>query len=112
MTSLVKKDYLAILHFYNIDSSGMKLATMRDTAEYILANKLCRCIKKINTSNEATAIAICKNSILTKKGLTVGRFKCKKGALFIPTRTTGRTLSKLNMTRKKLVRTVDKIKSR
>lgn len=110
MTTLVKKDYLAILHYYSIDSAGMKLADLRDAAKDILANKLCRCIKKIDTTNEATAIAICKNSILTKKGLIAGKFKCKKGALFIPNRMTGRALSKLNVTRKKLSRPVNKFK--
>ena len=110
MVTLVKKDYLAILHFYNIDSSGMKLAELRDVSNDILANKLCRCIKKIDTANEASSIAICKNSILTKKGLTAGKFKCKKGALFISNRMTGRALSKLNMTRKRSTGPVNKFK--
>ena len=54
----------------------MTLKQTRDTALDILANKLCRCIKKVG--DNSTAIAICKNSVLAKKGLRNGRFTCKK----------------------------------
>jgi hypothetical protein len=112
MVLLAKKDYLEILRFYNIETSGMKTSDIIVVAKDILANKLCRCIKKINNTDEPTAIAICKNSILTKKRLKIGRFKCAKGAMFIPNKTTGATLSKINTTRKKLVGTINKVKRR
>lgn len=101
MKQLNNNDYLAILNYYNIDSKGMKRSHFQSVAKDVLANKLCRCIKKIDTADESKAISICKNSIFTKKGLTVGRFKCKKGSTFIPNKN-GQTLLKLgSRTRKK-----------
>ena len=95
MTRLTSNDYLKILDYYNIDSLGMKKRHIQAAAKDILASKLCRCIKKIATTNETRAISICKNSIFTKKRLTVGRFKCKKGAALIPSKN-GTTLLKLD----------------
>jgi hypothetical protein len=95
MARLTINDYLKILDYYNIDSRGMKNKRIHAVAKDILANKLCRCIKKIATTTETRAIAICKNSIFTKKRLTVGRFKCKKRASLIPSKN-GNTLLKLN----------------
>ena len=77
MARLTSNDYLKILDYYNIDSRGMKKIRRQSVAKDILASKLCRCIKKIATTNESRAISICKNSIFTKKRLSVGRFKCK-----------------------------------
>lgn len=93
MTRLTSNDYLTILDYYNIDYRGIKKTRRKLLAKNILANKLCRCIKKI--SNKTQSIAICKNSIFTKKRLTFGRFKCKKGAALIPNKN-GTTLLKLN----------------
>lgn len=111
MSILRKKDYLEILRFYNINSFGLKLGELRDISNKILANKLCRCIKKVNSANETKSISICKNSILTKKNLKVGHFKCNKGSQFIPNKTNKQTLSKINSTRKNLFSRVNKIKS-
>ena len=94
MTRLTSNDYLTILDYYNIDYRGIKKTRRKLLAKNILANKLCRCIKKISKSNKTQSIAICKNSIFTKKRLSVGRFKCKKSAMLIPNRT-GDTLLKL-----------------
>ena len=63
MARLTSSDYLKILDYYNIDSRKMKKGRRRSVAKDILASKLCRCIKKIATTNESQAISICKNSI-------------------------------------------------
>lgn len=97
MSILNQNDYIKILNYYDIpiypkDSSK----TIKNKAETILAEKLCKCIKKVkksdsvndggddddngNTSSESEskAIAICSNSIFEKKGLDRGLFDCKK----------------------------------
>ena len=101
MSELNSKDYLAILKFYGIDTKKMTLRDRRTTAKEVLANKLCRCVKKIGTEQESRSIAICKNSIFTNKGLTVGRFKCKKGAMLIPSKSGQTILKRASQTRKK-----------
>ena len=103
MTRLTSNDYLTILDYYNIDYRGIKKTRRKLLAKNILANKLCRCIKKISKSNKTQSIAICKNSIFTKKRFTFGRFKCKKGAALIPSKN-GTTLLKLNAHNKTLKR--------
>ena len=79
---LTKNDYITILKYYNISiPKNTKLKTVRQKAEQIIAEKLCRCIKKVDTSNltkESRAIAICKNSVITRKNLNIHRFTCKK----------------------------------
>ena len=79
---LTKNDYITILKYYNINvPKDTKLKIIRQKAEQLIAEKLCRCIKKVDTSNlatEARAIAICKNSILTKKNIGIHHFTCKK----------------------------------
>ena len=104
MNKLNNKDYLAILKYYSIDTKGMKNNECQKSAKDVLANKLCRCIKKIYTDDESQAISICKNSIFTKKGLTVGRFKCKKTPSFIPSKN-GETLLKIGSRTRKNKRT-------
>ncbi len=93
---LSRNDYISILKYYKVDFSNMKIKTIKTTAEDILANKLCRCIKKVDkkNNNETKAIAICKNSIFTKKNLRPSRFKCKGSAKLLPNSKNGRTLSK------------------
>ena len=75
-------DYLAILSFYNKDTSKLSKIAVRRTAEKILAEKLCRCIKKVKKNdekkNEPRAIAICVDSVLKKKKLRTHGFTCKK----------------------------------
>ena len=78
---LTRKDYIIILKFYKLEvSENTKLKVIREKAEQILAEKLCRCIKKVSVPNpdETRAIAICQNSVLTKKKLKIHRFTCKK----------------------------------
>lgn len=75
-TSLTKKDYKQILDYYKIKiPSSIKL--MRENADKILSEKLCRCIKKIDTVIEAKSIGICTKNIFNRKGLTRGKFNCK-----------------------------------
>ena len=81
---LSQNDYISILKYYNIDFTGMKINVIKQTAEDILAKKLCRCIKSVDKygkSNKRSnynkkrlqktikAIAVCKNSVFTKKNL-------------------------------------------
>jgi len=105
-------DYMAILKFYKIDMSHMKQKAIKQKAEAILAEKLCRCIKKVdkslgrerksNTTNkklklqktESRAIAICKNSIFTKKNISLAKFKCKGTARLLPSKNKHNTLTK------------------
>ena len=88
MSELTKKDYLSILSFYNLPVPKKKgkinYKKVKKLAEDILADKLCRCIKKVAKSNnptkkaESRASAICGDSVIKKKGLKFNRFKCKK----------------------------------
>jgi hypothetical protein len=83
-------EYKSILKYYNIDITCMKNSVIKKTAEDILAEKLCRCIKAVNMTQsksmtksksnrlETKAIAVCKNSVFTKKNLKISKFTCKK----------------------------------
>lgn len=94
---ITKKDYMKVLKYYNINmADNANYKTVQDAAEDILANKLCRCIKKINPTekDEAKNIALCTNSILKKRGLKQSRFTCKKKYAFSkPLNKTRRTLN-------------------
>ena len=46
MYDLTQNDYKSILGFYNISYSTLSPSKIKNLAEDILANKLCRCIKK------------------------------------------------------------------
>jgi hypothetical protein len=83
MSALTKKDYGVILHYYGVETKGLKLQDLRNTALDILANKLCRCIKKVGDP-ETKSVPICKDSIFGKKGLELSRFKCKDKPKLIP----------------------------
>jgi hypothetical protein len=83
------KDYKSILKYYQIDFQELTPEEIKLNAEDILANKICRCIKKINKhtsipfkktelNNENKSIAICTNSIFRKKNLKNFGFTCKK----------------------------------
>ena len=96
MSILNQNDYIKILNYYDIPiSSKDSSKTIKNKAETILAEKLCKCIKKIKKSDgvdtrgddndddspsesESKAVAICSNSIFEKKGLVRGLFDCKK----------------------------------
>ena len=87
-------EYKDILSYYNIDISNKTHKQIYAAAEDILAKKLCRCIQKVNKSlskrvkkNNNAAVAICKESVLAKKGLSIQKFKCKKNPRFISNKT-------------------------
>ena len=73
-SALTKLDYIKILNFYHI-KLPKTTAEMKESANNIMASKLCMCIKNINTPNN---IASCTKSIFKSKGLTRGKFKCTK----------------------------------
>jgi len=102
MGILKKNDYIKILNYYNIpitptDSSK----TIKHKAEEILAEKLCKCIKKVKKTDdgddgdddetggdtpseaESKAIGICSDSIFRRKGLKHSGFTCKRRPKFI-----------------------------
>jgi len=71
-----KSDYIKILQYYNINIPK-STRLLRLEAEKIMAEKLCKCIKKIDPLNEAKSIGICTKTIFNKKGYSRGNFKCK-----------------------------------
>jgi len=77
MTTLNNDDYIKILKFYKKTIPKSK-SILKNQAEKILSSKLCRCIKKLDPSNEEKSIGICTKSIFINKGLKRGKFKCKK----------------------------------
>ena len=74
---LTKQDYANILNFYKkkIPKSARILKLQ---AERLLGEKLCRCIKKLDPTNEARSIGVCTRSIINNKGYARGKFSCKK----------------------------------
>jgi hypothetical protein len=76
MSQLTINDYKHILEFYNKPIPKSK-RLLKSQAEKIIANKLCRCIKKVDVKNEARSIGICTKTIINNKGYTRGKFSCK-----------------------------------
>ncbi len=73
---ITKSDYIKILKYYNLKVPS-KTEDIKTTAEKILSEKLCKCIKKVSPTNEAKAIGVCTKTIFNRKGLTRGKFSCK-----------------------------------
>lgn len=81
---------------------------MRKEAEDVLAGKLCRCIKKVDPGDEKKSIAVCRASILARKGFDIYGFSCKeKPALKI-----GKNGRKLRKTARATARRVSKKRTR
>lgn len=76
MTELTNNDYKHILAFYK-KTIPKSRRLLRQQAEKILASKLCRCIKKIDKTNESRSIGICSRTVINNKGFSRGRFTCK-----------------------------------
>jgi len=74
---ITKKDSMDILNFYKIKIPSSN-SLLKEKAQNIVAQKLCRCIKKIDPINEAKSIGICTKTIFTRKGYNRGKFSCKK----------------------------------
>lgn len=95
---LTKEDYIKILNYYKINHNNKSYSTIKRKAENILADKLCRCIKRVKIPSdidESRAIGICKSSVLNKKNISAGRFSCKKRARFLKNSKTKYTLKKI-----------------
>lgn len=76
MSKLTINDYKKILTFYNKPIPKSKQMLKQHT-ELLLADKLCRCIKKIEPVYGPRSIGICTKTIFNNKGLTKSGFKCK-----------------------------------
>lgn len=74
---LTNKDYVNILKFYKKNIPKSK-RILKMTAEKILNDKLCKCIKKVDPGDESKSIAICTSAIFNRKGIKRGKFTCKK----------------------------------
>ena len=100
---LNSKDYKNILKFYKVDISALSSKAIKEKAEHFLAVKLCKCIKNIRGTSKADAdtskadtskadaskgekraIAVCYNSVITKKKLKIFKFTCKKKVKLLP----------------------------
>ena len=77
MAALTQHDYKQILEYYKIYIPSNK-KQMKHTAEKIIAEKLCKCIKKIDPKNESRSIGICSKTVINRKGFVRGKFQCKK----------------------------------
>ena len=88
-------DYVKILNYYGIQIPKNR-SDIKKTAEDILSQKLCGCIKKVGLNNESRSIGICTRTVLNKKGLSRGKFKCKNGRTIKL-----KKVRKLNITSKK-----------
>ena len=77
MSQISNDDYKKILEYYNKPIPKSK-RLLKIEAEQIMATKLCRCIKKIEPTNEARSIGLCTKTIFNNKGFTRGKFTCKK----------------------------------
>lgn len=73
---LTKSDYVGILKYYKMDIP-ISQATLKKTANKIMNDKLCKCIKKLDPVNESKSIGICTRTIFNNKGFTRGAFQCK-----------------------------------
>ena len=73
--ALTQHDYKQILDYYNISIPANK-THMKSMAEKIIAEKLCKCIKKNESSPRS--IGICTKSVINRKGFARGKFQCKK----------------------------------
>jgi len=66
-----------------------------------LADKLCKCIKKVRTNSqvdEKRAISICRESIFKNRHIDLYKFKCKKRASLVSKKGTKKKLRKFRKT--------------
>lgn len=81
--TLTHTDYIKILKYYKMRIPN-SAKTVKRAAEQMVATKLCRCIKKVGSIGEPAAIGeqrsigVCTRSVITRKGLRRGSFKCAK----------------------------------
>lgn len=90
---LNNKDYISILNYYKINIPKSK-TLIKKRAEKIMAEKLCKCIKKIDKENEAKSIGICTKTIFNRKGYIREQFQCKKKQTVSFRKTNNKTLKR------------------
>jgi hypothetical protein len=78
-------DYIKILNYYKLEIPNSKKLLKR-TAENIISQKLCSCIKKVDVVNEPKSIGVCTRAVINRKGLRRGKFNCKGKRNIILTR--------------------------
>ena len=102
MSALTNKDFKKILKYYKLKIPRSKKLTRKKAVD-VLAEKLCRCIKKVRKKKNRRTIkkykknpaaAICTSSIFKKRGLNHSRFTCKKKAKLYINKKNKRYLSK------------------
>lgn len=96
---LSSADYKKITQFYGIPKQNNK--TYKDLAETVLADKMCKCIKKVRSNtniNEKRAIGICRESIFKNRNIDLYKFKCKKGASLVSKKGTKKKMRKFRKT--------------
>lgn len=76
LSRMNKTDYVKILEYYG-KSIPENFMLIKKDAEKIMASKLCKCIKKVDSKGESRAISICSNTIFGRKGVKRGTFTCK-----------------------------------
>jgi hypothetical protein len=74
-SELTTTDYINILKYYKKKIPQSK-RIIKKNAEKILNEKLCKCIKNVDTNDEKKSIAICSKTIFTNRGYRRGRFTC------------------------------------
>jgi hypothetical protein len=104
---LTRNDYITILKFYKKTYQSLTDKQLKKQAEHILAVKLCRCIHKVSKQtrgNKEQAIAICRDSVLKKKGLQHFKYSCASIPKLLPKNKTRNILKKYksNLTKKSL----------
>jgi hypothetical protein len=103
--NLSTNDYKKIVEFYNIKKN--KNQSYKYVAEKTLANKLCRCIKKVKKNMKTTekrAISVCRKSIFLNRNIDFYNFKCKKKEELLSqkTKNNGKTKKYLKKNTKKI----------
>lgn len=96
---ITNNDYVSILKFYKINIPKSK-RLLQKQAEHIMADKLCKCIKKIDKEHEAKSIGICTKTIFNSKGYSRGKFGCKNNKFVKFGKTLRQTNKVKNKTRK------------
>ena len=76
--AMTNTDYEKILSYYKIPFAELSTRELKQTAEDILANKLCKCIKAVEKQvGTQNAIALCTSSVFGKKGLKYFDMSCR-----------------------------------
>ena len=84
-STMTKSDYQKILSYYKIPFEKMSGRELKQKAEDILSNKLCKCIKSVEKrTGTQNAIALCTASVFNKKGLKFFDMSCKGKARLLP----------------------------